>query len=157
MQAQILAIAVAVMLTIAGTVLATGDLGASNQNGYGRQKVVYHINAGGGPEGKAYRAALRNIRNHINAVGADKLDLKVVMHGRGVGLLMSAERSEPLREAISALKADRVSFSVCNNTLANGNLSYERHLFDTAKQDIVPSGVAEIARLQQQGYAYIKP
>jgi len=153
MPSHVAAFVLAGALTIAGFLLATRDLGASAASGYGTQKVVYHINASGGPEGKAYRAALRNIRNHINAVGADKLDLKVVLHGRGVGLLMSAKRSDNIRTAVEALKADRVSFAVCNNTLANGNLSYERHLFDTSKQDIVPSGVAEIARLQQLGYA----
>ena len=43
-------------------------------NGYGKQKVVYHINY---DNPKAQAGALRNIQNHINAVGAENLDLKV--------------------------------------------------------------------------------
>ncbi len=38
---------------------------------YGKQKVVYHVNYPGGKEDKKYRDALRNIQNHINAVGAE--------------------------------------------------------------------------------------
>jgi hypothetical protein len=30
-------------------------------------------------------------------------------------------------------------------------------LYDTSEADIVPSGVAELSRLQQLGYTYIKP
>ncbi|MCK4834711.1 MAG: hypothetical protein KAT12_08025, partial [Gammaproteobacteria bacterium] len=42
---------------------------------YGKQKVVYHINY---DNPKKQAGALRNIQNHINAVGAENLDLKVV-------------------------------------------------------------------------------
>ena len=40
---------------------------------YGKQKVVYHINY---DNPKKQGGALRNIQNHINAVGAENLDLK---------------------------------------------------------------------------------
>ncbi len=52
---------------------------------YAKQKVVYHINY---DNPKAQAGALRNIQNHINAVGAENLDLKVVLHGNGPVLLL---------------------------------------------------------------------
>ena len=55
---------------------------------YGKQKVVYHINY---DDPKAQAGALRNIQNHINAVGAENLDFKVVMHGKGLSLLLTPE------------------------------------------------------------------
>ena len=58
---------------------------ATTAESYGKQKVVYHINY---DNPKAQAGALRNINNHINAVGAKKLDVKVVLHGKGLSLLI---------------------------------------------------------------------
>ncbi|MCP5086780.1 MAG: hypothetical protein GY952_08270 [Rhodobacteraceae bacterium] len=136
--------------------LATPNF-ADAQEGYGKQKVVYHINYVGGPESKAYKGAMRNIQNHINAVGAENLDLKVVLHGNGLGVLMNAKTDEALQTRVASLKGQNVSFHVCNNTLKGRKISYENDLYDVWEQDIVPSGVAELAHLQQLGYTYIKP
>ena len=124
---------------------------------YGKQKVVYHINYNGGSDDKAYRGALRNIQNHINAVGAENLELKVVLHGNGVGLLKSAKSNQKLQMDVTNLKTQQVSFHVCNNTLAGRKIDYNTDLFEVFDDDIVPSGVAELSRLQQMGYTYIKP
>jgi len=131
--------------------------GAAAGERYGKQKVVYHINYTGGDKDKKYRGAMRNVQNHINAVGADKLDVKVVLHGNGLGLLKSAKGNEKLQGAVASLKSQDVSFHVCANTLKGRKISYEDDLFDVYKDDIVPSGVAELSRLQQMGYTYIKP
>ena len=124
---------------------------------YGTQKVVYHINYNGGEDDKAYRGALRNIQNHINAVGAENIEIKVVMHGNGLGLLSHAKTNELLQGQVLELKGQNVEMQVCNNTLKGRKISYEDDLFDVFKEDIVPSGVAELSRLQQMGYTYIKP
>jgi len=50
-----------------------------------------------------------------------------------------------------------VHFNVCDNTLKGKKINYKTDLYDTAEQDIVPSGVAEIAHLQTQGFSYVKP
>jgi hypothetical protein len=144
------ALGLTVGLTLAGA-------GASLAEGYGKQKVVYHINGEGGPESKAYRGAMRNIQNHINAVGAENLDLKVVLHGNGVGVLMQAREDDGLQTMVGSLKSQGVSFHVCNNTLVGREISYDDDLYDVWESDIVPSGVAELAHLQAQGYTYIKP
>ncbi len=139
-----------------GMMLAvTTDVSAGER--YGKQKVVYHINYDGGPEDKKYRGAMRNIQNHINAVGAENMDIKVVLHGNGLGLLMSAKGNDKLQVNVASLKSQNVSFQVCNNTLKGRKISYENDLFDVFEEDIVPSGVAELSHLQQQGYTYIKP
>jgi hypothetical protein len=41
--------------------------------------------------------------------------------------------------------------------LRGRKISYENDLFEVFEEDIVPSGVAEVSYLQQQGYTYIKP
>lgn len=149
-----------VTAALAAIALVTlGLFGASEASaeGYGKQKVVYHINYVGGPESKKYKGAMRNIQNHINAVGAENLEVRVVMHGNGLGVLMSAKEDDTLQTAIGSLKSQNVSFHVCANTLRGRNISYEDDLYDVWDSDIVPSGVAELAHLQQQGFTYIKP
>ncbi|MEO1280708.1 MAG: DsrE family protein [Pseudomonadota bacterium] len=138
------------MFSVAVTASAEGDR-------YGKQKVVYHINYDAGSDGKAYKRALRNIQNHINAVGADNLDVKVVLHGDGLYLLKSAKDDLTLQGNVSSLKTQNVNFAVCSNTLRGRKISYENDLFEVFDDDIVPSGVAELAYLQAKGYTYIKP
>ena len=133
--------------------------------GYGKQKVVYHINY---DDPKAQAGALRNIQNHINAVGEENLDLKVVMHGKGLSLLLTPDQLEntklkfgnatdEMQTKITGLKNQGVGFEVCANTLKGKKINYEDDLFDVDEADIVPSGVAEVAKLQAMGYSYIKP
>ncbi|ASP19818.1 DsrE/DsrF-like family protein [Antarctobacter heliothermus] len=125
--------------------------------GYGKQKVVYHINYLGGENSKAYRGAMRNIQNHINAVGVENMDIKVVLHGNGISMLQSAMADDGLQTVIGGLKSQNVKFHVCNNTLTGRNINYSDDLYDVWEDDIVPSGVAELSKLQQEGYTYIKP
>ena len=135
--------------------LAAPSVDASDR--YGKQKVVYHINYTGGEADKKYLGAMRNIQNHINAVGAENMEIRVVLHGNGVSLLKSANSNDRLQGAVVGLKSQDVSFHVCNNTLVGRKISYENDLFDVFDDDIIPSGVAELSHLQQQGYTYIKP
>ena len=133
---------------------------------YGKQKVVYHINY---DNPKQQAGALRNIQNHINAVGAENLDLKVVLHGNGLALLLEpdslaklkkfkhANADETMTARIDSLKNQGVNFNVCANTVRGRKVDIENDLYNVDKSDIVPSGVAEVARLQAMGYAYIKP
>lgn len=145
------------MLLAALVAVALSVTMASAGERYGKQKVVYHINYEGGDGGQAYRAAMQNIQNHINAVGAGNIEIKVVLHGNGVNLLRTAKTNEKIQSQVAGLKNQNVDFQVCDNTLKGRKISYEKELFDVAKDDIVPSGVAEVARLQQMGYVYIKP
>jgi intracellular sulfur oxidation DsrE/DsrF family protein len=57
---------------------------------------------------------------------------------------------------ISGLKDQGVKFEVCANTLKGRQVNLE-DLYDATDEDVVPSGVAELARLQGMGYTYIKP
>ncbi|MBF0265375.1 MAG: DsrE family protein [Gammaproteobacteria bacterium] len=134
---------------------------------YGKQKVVYHINY---DNPKKQTGALRNIQNHINAVGKENLDIKVVLHGNGLALLVLPEALKRLPKFkhgnadgkmasnIDKLKEQGVKFQVCKNTVKGRKVDVYGDLYDVdEKADIVPSGVAELAHLQQLGYVYIKP
>ncbi len=144
-----------VFALLLGLGLMTNAEAASER--YGEQKVVYHINYTGGDANKAYKGAMKNIQNHINAVGAEKLDIKVVLHGNGLGLLMAATKDSQMAATVDNLKMQNVSFGVCANTLRGRKIDKDKDLYDVVDADVIPSGVAELSHLQQMGYTYIKP
>jgi intracellular sulfur oxidation DsrE/DsrF family protein len=138
---------VAMAFALPGSVLASDF-------DYGTHKVVYHVNYN---DENRQSGMLRNIQNHINAVGADNMDVKVVMHGNGLSLLAHALENENLKGSIANLKMQNVDFQVCANTVRGRGYDIENDLYDASEADIIPSGVAHISWLQQQGYTYSKP
>lgn len=127
------------------------------QGRYGQQKVVYHIDYAGGDDNVRYFKALQTIRNHINAVGRENLSAVLVIHNLGIGLLKAAKTDMKLKAALVGLKGDNVQVDVCAKTIRDQKIDVGRDLYDVFDEDIVPSGVAEIVRLEQLGYGYIKP
>ena len=115
-------------------------------------KVIYHIN--GGLEQAS--DGLRNIRNHLEA--DPKAKIVVVTHYKGIDFLLEGARDKngnPYDAAVDDLSMKGVEFRVCEFTLKGRNIDKGR-VHPEAK--IVPSGVAEIGRLQsQEGFAYLKP
>jgi len=149
------------VLTAVSILFLTLGAGCANLGiGESKQKVAYHVNDN---DPKVLKAALGNIKNHINAVCkkgdvcSDKLDLRVVMHGNGLEMLKLAKSDEEFKSKVDALKLQGVSFKVCANTLKGRKIDYKTDLHDVKQSDIVPSGVAELAILQGQGFAYVKP
>lgn len=142
------------LLVLSAALLLALGAGLAQAADYAKQKVVYHVNYS---DEKQLTAALGNIQNHINAVGKDNIDVKVVMHGPGLDLLKIANTNPDMQQKVVNLKNQKVGFQVCNNTLKGRKISYKNDLFDVSEKDIVPSGVAELAKLQQEGYVYIKP
>ncbi len=163
-KSELLSALLMAVLLITGAALQSSD--AYADNGYAKQKVVYHINY---DNPKMQAGALRNIQNHINAVGKDNVEIKVVLHGNGLALLLEpdsladlpkfkhANANEKMTAKIDGLKDQGVAFNVCANTVRGRKVDMESDLYNVDQEDIVPSGVAEVAKLQQEGYAYIKP
>lgn len=115
-------------------------------------KVVYHVNEG---VDKAV-AALRNVGNHLDA--EPKAKIMVVTHSAGIDFLLEGAKDKngnPFDVTVDTLQARGVEFRVCKNTLVSRKID-EKKVISQAK--IVPSGVAEIGRLQtKEGYVYLKP
>mgnify|MGYP002385088254 CR=1 FL=1 len=151
----LLAASIGVVVSGAGA-LAQGDGPMAAPAGYYTfQKVVYQ-NDGGLPDANAYfERLLRNVGNHIQAVGG-KVEIRVVDFGEGVKPFVTARTDAALAAKIDALKAKGVRFLICHNTLEGMKLK-PSDLYGVAAEDVVPSGVAELARLQGQGFVYIHP
>ena len=115
-------------------------------------KVVYHVN----DSGVQAANALRNIGNHLEVNPQAKI--VVVTHAQGVDFLFDGAKDKngnPYNIQVEDLKSRGVTFDVCEITLRNRKLEKTRFIPEAT---YVPSGVAEITRLQQrEGYAYLRP
>ena len=115
-------------------------------------KTVYHMSEG---IPQASRA-INNIRNHLAA--DPKAKIVVVAHGLGIDFLLEGatnQMEQPFAGAIGELAAKGVEFRVCNNTLVSRKIDASKVAMEAK---IVPSGVAEVARLQaREGFVYLRP
>ena len=118
---------------------------------WAQDTVVYHIDntATQGVKG------LRNIRNHLDTDPTAKIT--VVAHANGVDFLMEGAKDPNdalFAGPVSALASRGVKFEICEITLKNRSLKKEQFIQEA---DFAPSGVVRLAKLQRQGFAYIKP
>ena len=115
------------------------------------EKVIYHIS-----DSVNATAALRNAKNHLDQ--SPKAKIVFVTHGPGIDFLLDGatdKNGNPYEIAVQDLAARKVEFRVCTNTLVSRNIDKSKLLPEAS---LVPSGVAEVARLQiHEGYAYLKP
>ena len=116
-------------------------------------KVVVHINEG---TDKA-PAVLNNVKNLLNAMPKDT-KVVVVGHSKGIDFMLDGAKDKngnPFDATMQTLKARGVEFRACANTFKSRNLDTKTL---SPEAVIVPSGVAEVARLQlKEGFAYRKP
>ncbi len=140
------------MRHIAIAALLLGLTACASLNGGGQDKVVYHLNEGLGQASNG----LRNIGNHLEVNPNAKI--VVVSHAQGVDFLMKDAKDKngaKYEDMVERLKMRGVQFDVCEITLRNRKLSKGQFIADAT---FVPSGVAEVTRLQQrEGYAYLRP
>jgi intracellular sulfur oxidation DsrE/DsrF family protein len=118
---------------------------------FAQDKVVYHFDNAVAQGLKG----LRNVRNHVETDPGARI--VAVMHAEGVDMLMEGAKAANGTEyapLVSALKSRGVSFEICDITLKNRGLKKDQFIQEA---EFTPSGVVRIAKLQGQGYAYIKP
>lgn len=114
------------------------------------EKVVYHVN-----DASVARMAMNNVNNHLNA--SPNAKIVVVTHGKGIDFLLNDAKDDKgaFAPMVAGLKEKGVDFRVCRNTLKSRNLTDDAVIMEAR---VVPSGVAEIGKLQaQEGYVYLKP
>ena len=128
------------------------------KNGYDKQKVVYHVN-----NIHTATGALRNAKNHLNAVGDKNVEMIVVTHSSGAFALVDGAMGKKSKktgkvynfnDVIAGLANRGVKFQICANTIRGKKIAKSKI---NENAEIIPSGVAHVAHLQQKGYIYVKP
>ncbi len=115
-------------------------------------KVVYQVSEGL----QQATNAMRNIRNHLEADPTVKI--VVVAYAAGIDFLLDGAKDKngnPFDATVQDLMTHGVDFRVCGNTMKSRHIDKSQVIPEAT---IVPSGIAEIARLEaREHYVYVKP
>jgi intracellular sulfur oxidation DsrE/DsrF family protein len=113
-------------------------------------KVVFHLDWN---DADRLNMALNNIFNLLKDPFAQTARVCVLANGQAVRLF--EKRSATSTQArIAELRGKGVRFALCNNSLTGLNLGRDELVEGC---EVVPAGIVELVRLQQEGFAYIKP
>lgn len=123
---------------------------------YSQQKAVYHVSEGSGLFDRNFKNVLQLAHNHVAAVGKEWIDLRIILQGDAVDLLLHARSNATLAARVDALRRDGVRFLICRNTLLDRNIDPETRMYKVDRSDIINAGMAEATELVQQGYVYLR-
>jgi intracellular sulfur oxidation DsrE/DsrF family protein len=132
--------------TVAAAMLPAGVQAQATLQG--KNKIVLQMSDA---DPARWNLALNNLRNLQVDLGEDQVDVELVAYGPGIGMLKSD--SVVAKRIADSLKTG-AKIVACENTMRGQKLVYADMLPDIG---YVPSGVVELMRKQQQGYAYLRP
>ena len=109
--------------------------------------AVFHIDL---EDYNILNIAISNIDNYYKAIQEKKANVVLLFNGAAVNLL----RKENLLLELTELQNKGLVIRVCQNALNKFSLTKEMLLNGI---EVVPAGIVELVRLQNEHYAYIKP
>jgi intracellular sulfur oxidation DsrE/DsrF family protein len=139
-----------------GRILATlavgaAGTGASRAAAGGIPKVAYHL-----ADADKVNFVLGNIENHIAGEGGPgRVEIVLVVHGPALGFFKKSAATPDVSRRLSGLAAAGVGLAACGNTLKAQKLEVGDLLPGFVRVD--EGGVVRLARLQAEGYAYLRP
>ncbi|MRR50215.1 MAG: hypothetical protein EG825_04760 [Rhodocyclaceae bacterium] len=113
-----------------------------------KNRIVFQVSDA---DPKKWLMTLGNARNVQADLGEGNVELEIVVYGPAIGMLKnSSEVADRVEEAV----ATGVRVVACENTMTTLHLTRDDMLLGI---DYVKAGVVELMRLQQAGWAYIRP
>jgi intracellular sulfur oxidation DsrE/DsrF family protein len=113
-----------------------------------KEKVVFQVSDA---DPAKWNLALTNAKNVQQEMGANNVEVEIVVFGPGIGML---EFGSSVEARIEAAKKVNVTIVACENTMKGQKLTVADMLPNTS---YVRSGVVELMKRQKEGYAYIRP
>jgi len=98
--------------------------------------------------------ALNNAVNVQKIYGLDDVALEIVAYGPGLGLMTNKSKQA---SRVESLSKQNITFSACMNTMKKVEKKSGKLPILLKGVQTVKSGVDRIMKLQEQGYAYIRP
>ena len=133
---------------VVAAALAPSLASAQTKGGAGKNKVVFQMSDA---DPARWMLALNNMRNVQVDLGDDEVELELVAYGPGIGMLKA---DSPVAKGVAEALKTGAKVVACENTMKVQKLGYPDMLPNIG---YAPSGVVELMRKQQQGYAYIRP
>ena len=127
---------------------AAGAQRTANKEDRKVHRAVIEITAEATPQ---WESVLNNIENLQKAFAPEPTEVEVVAHGKGLAMLQTTNAAQS--ERMAKLAGAGVKFAACENTMRRMKVQ-KSDLFDFVVT--VDSGVAEVIRKQEAGWAYLK-
>ena len=122
--------------------------GAQSQ---GKLKIVFHVDSAD-PSG--LEMAFHNAHSVEMNAGRGNVKMVVVANGPAINLFLKKNSEKFGKDIEELVSTGGVEFHVCNTSLKA--FGYKpSDVIDVCK--VVPAGIIDIAHLELEGYAYIKP
>lgn len=138
---------IAVVLALIVTLGALQGCSSTGSSG-SREKVVMQVSDN---DPAKWNLALNNAKNVQQMIGADKVEVEIVVYGPGVNML---KMDSAVAGRVDEAKNANVKVVACENTMKSLKLTRDDMLPNTS---YVPAGVVELMKKQKEGYAYIRP
>jgi len=108
---------------------------------------------------KIMNIALNNAENLTKFYQDKGETVQIEFVAYGPGLAMMRSDISPVKPRLEQFAANlkNVSFSGCGNTLAGQSAKENKSLSLVPEAHVVPTGVARIVELQEQGWSYVRP
>jgi uncharacterized protein len=113
-----------------------------------KHKVVFQMNVA---DNDSWNQLFGNIGNARRAFEKDGIQIEVVFYGKGITALLKTNTA--FEERLKKAAADGVVLGACQNTMRLRKIT-SQDIFPFATE--VDSGVAELIRKQEAGFAYIR-
>lgn len=111
-------------------------------------KVIFHID-----EIIKWKLLLKNVSNLLNAIENEKFFIEVLANSEAVKYYDINQDSDA-DLTMASLNEKGVQFVACNNALQAYDIEKSNIIHFV---DIVPVGIYELVKKQNEGYVYIKP
>ena len=135
------------VLVFAGLTTSAGQPPAQKEDRRVHRAVI-EVTAEAAPQ---WESVLNNVENLQKAFAPEPTEVEVVAHGKGLAMLQKNNAAQA--ERMSRIAASGVKFAACENTMRRMKVQ-KSDLFDFVVT--VDSGVAEVVRKQEAGWAYLK-
>lgn len=139
-----LIVVVLALIVSLGALQGCSSMGSSGS----REKVVMQVSDN---DPAKWNLALNNAKNVQQMIGADKVEVEIVVYGPGINML---KMDSAVAGRIDDAKNANVKIVACENSVKSLKLSKDDMLANTS---YVPAGVVELMKKQKEGYAYIRP
>jgi intracellular sulfur oxidation DsrE/DsrF family protein len=103
--------------------------------------------------------ALNNAENltKFYEQAGETVQIEIVAYGPGLNMVRGD--TSPVKDRVAALanRPQRVTFSGCTNTLNTQSKQESKEISLLPEAQSVPTGIARIVQLQEQGWTYMRP
>jgi hypothetical protein len=114
-------------------------------------RAVFHFSD---PARPANLRGLENAKRALEALGSTPARFVLVVHGQALSWFRKAEKDNVAPQLAALLATGKVELRVCARTLEENHWQLADILPGAAS---VPSGSAEVLKLEREGFAYFKP